>query len=141
MLITCAYLVTVKLVHDFSTIGLRSLFRVQQYTALVASAPANSLLPYFCMGEDVCRFDYLQARRLRVLYIVGCGRARGIQWYQNHIHWTKLTLQSTNHAANSTRTDYSPNTRSSWAEHFLHVFTWQLHLLTNVKDSCCVNTF
>ena len=34
------------------------------------------------MGEVGCRFDYLQARTLQVPHIVGCGRARGIQWYQ-----------------------------------------------------------
>ena len=43
------------------------------------------------MGEVGCRFDYLQAQRLQVPHTVGCGIARGIQWYQNHIPWTKYT--------------------------------------------------
>ena len=41
-------------------------------------------------------------------HIVGCGRARGIQWYQNHILWTKYTeVINANYAVYSTRTDYS----------------------------------
>ena len=67
---------------------------------LVASAPANSHTNFKSMGEVGCRFDYLQARWLQVPHIVGCGRVRGIQWYQNHIHWTKYTeVMNANSAA------------------------------------------
>ena len=46
--------------------------------------------------------------QLHVLHIVGCGKARGNQWYQNYIHWTMYAeVINANYAVYSTRTDYS----------------------------------
>ena len=67
-----------------------------------------------------------------MLHIVGCGRARGIQWYQNHIHWTKymeVINVNANNAVYSTRTDYTCSTITCTCMYIYTMYMYYIHVL------------